>query len=174
LKIDKTIAALSKRVENLLSGSSPVSEWDNGPNGPSNWDIINNAIKEHPDDSWYIPKENIYNAWTCLVNFTLGNIELRDFALERKFADIRYARVDEYDKKCDDAIERKDWVTYEKLKQQVPPIGMFWCNWTPEEIEYYGNEERFPNLKDEGYEPNWVVRQKYNNEHKKTHNVTMR
>ena len=157
------VSALAKRVNNLLAGSSAVSGWDNndpnsGPNN-SNWSIINETIKENEGNDWYIPDEQKYNAWTCLVMFTIGNIELRDFELERKFADMRYARVDEYDKKCDDAIERKDWIAYEKLKQQVPPIGMFWCNWSNEEIEYYENVERFPILKKEGnnYTPNWKL-----------------
>ena len=158
LRIDKTIVALSKRVDNLLGGSSPVSKWDNDPsnnNGDplSNWDMINAIIKEHPDDSWYVPNEQKYNAWTCLVNFTLGNIELRDFALERKFADMRYARVDEYDKKWDEALERND---KEYLAKHSTPAmtDTFYSNWTQEEIDYYENEDRFPNLKD-GYKPNW-------------------
>lgn len=161
MKIDKTLAALSKRVENLLTGSSPsMSKWDGnndgGRIGPSNWDMINRVIKENQGNDWFIPNEQRHNAWTCLVNFTLGNIELRDFELERKFADMRYARVEEYDKKCDDAIERKDFVTYDKLRQQVYPLGMFWSNWTAEEIAYYEDVERFPNLKEgNNYKPNW-------------------
>jgi hypothetical protein len=110
LKIDKTIAALSKRVENLLSGSSPVSKWDNGPSigGPSNWDMINAVIKENEGNDWYIPKDNVINCWTCPVIDGLGNIELRDFELERKFADMRHERVEEYDRKWDEALQRND------------------------------------------------------------------
>jgi hypothetical protein len=70
---------------------------------------------------------------------------------------MRHKRVEAHDKQCDDAIERKDYVTYDKLKQQVPPIGMFWCNWTKEELNYYENVERFPKLKEEGYKPNWIT-----------------
>jgi hypothetical protein len=158
LKIDKTLAALTKRVENLLGGSSPTSKWDNGPTITtiSNWDIINNTIKEHPDDSWFVPKENIINCWTCLVNFTLGNIELRDFALERKFHDMRIARVEEYDRKWDEALQRND----KEYLDKHPSFALaptFWSNWSKEELEYYENEERFPNLKQEGYKPNWKL-----------------
>jgi hypothetical protein len=104
-----------------------------------------------------------YNAWSCLVVDNLGNIELRDFQLERKFQDMRCARVEEYDKKCEDAIERKEFVTYEKLKQQDYPFGMYWSNWSAEELEYYENAERFPILKDVDYTPNWKVQQKFKN-----------
>jgi hypothetical protein len=163
LKIDKLIDKLGKRL-NLLTGNTPTSKWDDDSKVDglllnSNWSMINATIKEHPDDSWFVPDEQRWNAWTCLVMFTIGNIELRDFELERKFADMRYARVDEYDNKCDDAIERKDWITYEKLKQQVPAIGMFWCNWSAEELAYYEDAERFPILKDGQYKPNWRIMQ---------------
>jgi hypothetical protein len=51
-------------------------------NNKNNWDMINQTIKEHPDNSWYVPKEERCNAWTCDVMFTPGNIELRDFELK--------------------------------------------------------------------------------------------
>jgi hypothetical protein len=52
-------------------------------------------------------------------------------------------------------------VTYEKLKQQVYPLGMYWSNWSAEELEYFENAERFPILKDENYTPNWRIQQKF-------------
>ena len=82
---------------------------------------------------------------------------------------MRHKRVEAHDKLCDDAIERKDFVTYDKLQKQVYPMGMFWSNWSKEEIDYFEDTERFPNLKDENNynEANWNLQQKYNNELKK-------
>jgi hypothetical protein len=53
-----------------------------------NWEMINNVISENDGDPWYIPKDDIVNAWTSPISLTVGNIDLRDFKLERKFADI--------------------------------------------------------------------------------------
>ncbi len=53
MKTDKLLDNLSKRLENLLSGSSPsVSKWDDySKAGPSNWDMINAVIKENEGNS---------------------------------------------------------------------------------------------------------------------------
>ena len=110
--------------------------------------MINAVIREHPDDSWYVPKEERYNAWTCLVMFTLGNIELRDFELERKFMDMRSARVEEYERKWEEALERKDNEYISKYNCPGLTVGLFWSNWTQEEKDYFSNEDRFPILKE--------------------------
>jgi hypothetical protein len=106
MKTDKVLDRLTKRLDNLLNGSSPSAsnKWDNGPSSSSsngggalattipnknNWDMINQTIKEHPGNNWYFPREDKCNGWTCDVMLTLGNIDLRDFALERKFRDMR-------------------------------------------------------------------------------------
>jgi hypothetical protein len=100
-----------KRLDNLIHGSASASKWDNGSGSSStssNWDMINRVIEENPGNEWFIPKEDRYNAWTCPVIFTIGNIDLRDFALEQKFADMRHARVEEYDRKWEKARDRGD------------------------------------------------------------------
>ena len=82
-------------MSQICSGSS-----SDGPSSTSsNWDMINRVIEENEGNDWYIPKEGRYNAWTCPVIFTIGNIDLRDFVLERRFADMRHKRVEAYDKK---------------------------------------------------------------------------
>jgi hypothetical protein len=119
----------------------------------SNWDMISNTIKENEGNDWYVPKEDRYNAWTCLVNFTIENIDLRDFELERKFADMRHEHVEEYDRKWEEARDRND--TDYLSKHTTPGLSMvFWDGWTKEEIAYYEDVKRFPILK-EGYKPNW-------------------
>jgi hypothetical protein len=165
MKTDILVKSMVKRLDNLLSGSSPsVSKWDvfgfnSGPNSSgltttsNNWDIINKTIKDHEGDSWFIPRENVYNAWTCYPISTLGNIELRDFALERKFADMRHARVEQYDQKWEEARDRGD--TDYISKHACPAFAnTLWSNWTEEELEYFSDENRFPILK-EGYQPNF-------------------
>jgi hypothetical protein len=173
-KIDKTISALIKRV-NLLTGSSPVSKWDNRPaNGSpttnSNWDMINEIIKENEGNSWFVPSEEKYNAWTCLAMFTIGNIELRDFALERKFADMRHARVKEYDRKWEEALAKWD-IEYLNKHPSKATASVFWVGWTKEELDYYENEERFPILKDKNYTPNWRVYASYNTDNMKVNTI---
>jgi hypothetical protein len=113
--------------------------------------MINKTIEDHEGDSWYIPREDVYNAWTCLVGLTLGNIELRDFALERKFADMRHARVQEYNRKWEQPRDRGDT---DYLDKHASPAfaDTFHENWTEEELEYFSDENRFPILK-EGYKP---------------------
>jgi hypothetical protein len=159
LKIEKLLDKLDKRL-NLLTGSSlSTSKWYNNnsdSSSSSNWDIINATIAEHEGDGWYIPSEKVYNAWTDLVYLTLGNIDLRDFELERKFADMRDKRVKEYNKKWQEALDRKD--TDYLDKHACPGLaGTFWEDWTKEEIAYYEDAERFPILNKEGYKPNWKV-----------------
>jgi hypothetical protein len=152
MKTDIYVKNMFKRLDNLLSGSSPsVSKWDvsgfnSGPNGPTtnnNWDMINKTIEDHEGDSWYIPKEDVYNAWTCLVGLTLGNIELRDFALERKFADMRHARVEEYNRKWEEARDRGD-TDYTSKHASAAFANTASENWSEEEIDYYSNLDRFP------------------------------
>jgi hypothetical protein len=130
---------------------------DNSTGNYSNWNIINATIAEHEGEDWYIPNDKIYNAWTDSVYLTLGNIDLRDFALERKFADMRDKRVKEYNKKWQEALDRND---KDYLDKHACPglANTFWEGWTKEEIAYYENVERFPILKNkEGYKPNWKV-----------------
>jgi hypothetical protein len=153
-----------KRLDNLVHGSAPASKWDNGfgpgsssgghpSSSSSNWDMINSVIEENEGNDWYIPKEDRYNAWSSPVISTLGNIDKRDFALERKFADMRHKRVESYDKKWQEALDRKDTEYLEK--HTCPGLSWtFWSDWTAEEIAYYEDVERFPILK-EGYKPNW-------------------
>ena len=116
-------------------------------NYPSdNWAMINAAIEEHDGDPWFIPKETVVNAWTSQIYGTLGNIPLRDFALERKFFNMRQERVQEYKRKWEEARDKGD---KEYLSTHIC-FGLsnsFWDNWTQEEIDYYSNEERFPILK---------------------------
>jgi hypothetical protein len=175
LKIDKTLAALTKRVENLLSGCSPTSKWDNNDDSaktsrPSNWDMINAVIKENKGDSWFVPDEQRYNAWTCLAMFTIGNIELRDFELERKFQDMRCARVEEYDRKWEEALAKWDIEYLNKHPSKVT-APVYWVGWTKEELDYYENEERFPILKDKNYTPNWRVYTSYNTDNMKVNTI---
>src|SRR5438876_11914 len=112
MKTDIYVKNMVKRLDNLVHESAPASKCDNGfgpgSSSVSNWDMINRVIEENPGNEWFIPKEDRYNAWTCLVMFTLGNIELRDFALEQKFADMCHARVEEYDRKWEEARDRGD------------------------------------------------------------------
>ena len=61
--------------------------------------MINATIAEHEGDPWYIPREEVYNAWTSQIHLTVGNISLRDFALERKFSDMWGEWVREYGRK---------------------------------------------------------------------------
>jgi len=112
----------------------------------SNWDMINATIAEHEGDGWYIPSEKVYNAWTDLVYLTLGNIDLRNFALQRKFSDMRHERVQEYGRLWHEALERHD---KDYLSKHICPglDNSFWDNWTKEEIEYYSNSDRFPHIK---------------------------
>jgi hypothetical protein len=166
MKTGKVLDRLTKRLENLLNGSSSSSsnnnKWsDNDPNGAllsttastsRNWEIINQTIKEHPDEPWYVPKTDKVNNWTCPVMLTLGNIDLRDFELERKFAAMRHKRCDEFDKRHKETFARKnDFETYEKLFKDYRN-GRFFSNWSKEELEYYSNEDRYPILR-EGYQP---------------------
>ena len=136
--------------------------------------MINAVIKENDGDSWYIPDEQRYNAWSSPVISGLGNIELRDFELERKFQDMRITRVEEYDRKWDEALSRSDKEYLDKQTSNIT-APTYWLNWTAEELEYYEDTERFPNLLSAGYKPNWrVFQQKYNNEHKKEGNIHYR
>jgi hypothetical protein len=155
MKIDKSVQSMLKRLDNILPGSSASSsKWDSegnnnsGSSSTSNWDMINATIAEHEGDGWYIPSEKVYNAWTDLVYLTLGNIDLRNFTLERKFSDMRSERVQEYDRKWHEAVERHD---KDYLSKHVCPglANSFWDNWTKEEIEYYSNSDRFPHIKTE-------------------------
>jgi hypothetical protein len=158
LKIDRLLDKLGKRL-NLLTGHTPSSKWDNdsnGPIGPSNWDFINAVIKEHPNDGWFIPDEEKINCWSSPVISGLGNIELRDFELERRFADMRHARVEEYDRKWDEALQRNDKDYLDEHPSNIT-APTFWTNWSAEELEYYEDVERFPILKDGNYKPNWKL-----------------
>jgi hypothetical protein len=107
--------------------------------------MINAVIADNEGDPWYIPKEEVYNAWTSQIFLTLGNIDLRDFALERKFSDIRSQRVQEYDRKWQEALDKND---KDYLSKHVCPglAHTLWDNWTQEEKDYYSNSERFPIL----------------------------
>jgi hypothetical protein len=148
MKTDIYVKGMFKRLENMILGSSPSSsKWDLSSGYSSNWDMINNTIKENPDNTWFIPRENVVNAWTCAITLTVGNIDLRDFELERKFADMRHARVEEYDQKWEEACDRGDKGYLSKYN--CPGLNStFWSNWTQEEKDYYSNTERFPILKD--------------------------
>jgi hypothetical protein len=156
MKTDKYVKSISKKIDDLLSGSSPsILKWDFGPitTTSNNWDMINAVIKANPGNTWYIPKEEVYNAWTSAIYLTLGNIDLRDFELERKFADMRHARVVEYDRKWEEARDRGD--TDYLNKHRCPAFAdTFNEGWTDEELDYYSNEDRFPVLK-EGRPPNF-------------------
>jgi hypothetical protein len=158
MKIDKAISALAKRIDNLLGGSSPTHRWDNndGISGPiiDNWAIINNAIRENEGNEWFVPSDDKINAWTSPAISGLGNIELRDFELEAKFQEMRCTRVEEYDRKWEEALARND-KEYLQRHPSNATAPTYWINWTKEELDYYENEERFPILKDKNYTPNW-------------------
>ena len=67
---------------------------------------------------------------------------------------MRHKRVVEHEKQWREPLERNaDTTAYYKAQQDYP-LGMLWYNWTPEEVAYYEDAERFPILK-EGYTPNW-------------------
>ena len=155
MKTDIHVKSLLKRLDNIIHGSSPASSrWDIASGSTStllasfNWDMINSAIKANPDDPWFIPKDNVVNAWTCAITLTVGNSNrCRDFELERKFADMRHARVEEYNRKWEEALERND--TGYISRYNCPGLNStFWSNWSQEEKDYFSNEERFPILKD--------------------------
>ena len=147
--IDKTLHNLGKRLSVFDHQSFEIDDDDDDSDSfdsaSNNWDIINQAIEEHPGDSLFVPSEQRFNVWTCAIHFTIGNIDLRDFELERKFADMRHKRVEEYDKKWQEALDRKDKDYLDKYA--CPGLSWtFWSNWTQEEKDYFSNEDRFPIL----------------------------
>ena len=99
-----------KRLEGIVStsGNNSNSVVDGSGGFGPNWDLINSTIEEHPNDPWFIPSEQHYNAWTSQIYATLGNISLRDFALERKFFNMRQERVQEYKRKWEEARDKGD------------------------------------------------------------------
>jgi hypothetical protein len=166
--IDKTLHNIAERLSvfdhhhqyHEDNNNNPVSSTDSSAFF-SNWDMINNAIEEHPGDSLFVPSDRQLNVWTCAIYLTVGNINLRDFELERKFADMRDKRVKEYDKKWQEALDRKD--TDYLNKHACPGLAWtFWSNWTQEEKDYFSNEDRFPILKERklanpNYRNNWEL-----------------
>jgi hypothetical protein len=141
----------SKLLSNLSKRLSVFDHYHNNDKNDSadlsdNWTMINAAIEEHEGDPWFIPKETVVNAWTSQIYGTLGNISLRNFALERKFFNMRQERVQEYKRKWEEARDKND---KEYLSTHIC-FGLdnsFWSNWTQEEINYYSNVDRFPILK---------------------------
>jgi hypothetical protein len=79
---------------------------------------------------------------------------------------MRCARVEEYDRKWDEALERKD-IEYLQKHPSNATAPVYWINWTKEELDYYENEERFPILKDKNYTPNWRAFSSYNEDNMK-------
>jgi hypothetical protein len=132
--IDKALNDLAKRLsvfDHYHDGGTDNDDNNSVGFGSSNWDMINAAIAEHDGDPWYIPKDNVVNAWTSQIHLTVGDIDLRDFALERKFSDMRHERVQEYDRKWREALDKND---KDYLSKHVCP-GLdhsFWDNWTDE------------------------------------------
>jgi hypothetical protein len=72
---------------------------------------------------------------------------------------MRHKRVEAYDKKWQEALDRND--TDYISKYNCPALNStFWSNWTQEEKDYFSNEDRFPILKerklaDPNYKNNW-------------------
>jgi hypothetical protein len=149
--IDKVLLNLGQRLsvfDHYRGGEDDNDDdgIDDDGNNSNNWDLINATIAENEGNEWFIPNDKVYNAWTDLVYLTIGEISLRDFALERKFFNMRHERVEEYRRKWEDARDRND---RDYLSKHVCPglANSFWDNWTKEEMEYYSNSERFPILK---------------------------
>jgi hypothetical protein len=164
IAIDKTLNNLGKRLsvfDHYYDGDDNNDNSTGDSSSFSNWDMINQAIEEHPGDSLFVPSDKQVNIWTSAIHLTVGNIDLRDFELERKFADMRHKRVEEYDKKWQEAVDRKDT---DYLNKHASPAfsWTFWSNWTQEEKNYYSNEDRFPMLKERklanpNYRNNWEL-----------------
>jgi hypothetical protein len=80
MKIDKFVNDLFKHLEdsgfNELNSSNINNRFFN-----NNWDMINAIIAENEGNEWFIPKDDVVNAWTSAISLTVGNIA-RDFELE--------------------------------------------------------------------------------------------
>jgi hypothetical protein len=115
--------------------------------------MINNAISENDGDPWYIPKDNVVNAWTSAITLTVGNIDLRDFELERKFADMRHERVANYKKKYMEMWDKGIIKDSNMIEFTSPGLDSSYWDFTQEEKDYYyySDEKRFP--KDPNYDP---------------------